>query len=250
MKSQYYSLEGSLYKHSWGVVGQVSTVVESGFTAFGIKNRQKFFLIRGAYPFYLMSSLFLLSFFHFYMDEDFKSQWSTIYHSTFILKFVLTFVLAYVDPAHFQRDPNVEEYIKECRMDLQKNVCPADKWFACFRVFHCQSCKTCTMRYEKHSYLVNKCISANNLPLYWLHIVVEVINASIICFAMCLTFNDNIESELIFFCLYLIVMIGHFGLYIKKFIIHTRSMVTGESLFENENRHRLHYKQDKILSMM
>ena len=50
----------------------------------------------------------MLSYFVYYMDAQFKEQWSSLYYSTFVFKFLLTVVLAYVTPAHFQRDEKVE----------------------------------------------------------------------------------------------------------------------------------------------
>lgn len=46
------------------------------------------------------------------------------------------------------------------------------------------------------------------------------------------TFNDRIDADLIFFIFYLIDGIGHEFLYLKKFIVHTKTMLTGETLHE------------------
>jgi hypothetical protein len=85
------------------------------------------------------------------------------------------------------------------------------------------------MKFEKHSYLVNRCIGASNLPLYWIHIVIELINTSIVFWSLFIIFEERIDSDLVFYILYLICGIGHEGLYLKKLYLHTRTMVTGES---------------------
>lgn len=81
-------------------------------------------------------------------------------------------------------------------------------------------------------YRVNRCIGAKNLPLYWIHILIELINTTIVFCALMVTFNDRIDADLIFFIFYLIDGIGHEFLYLKKFIVHTKTMLTGETLHE------------------
>jgi hypothetical protein len=60
------------------------------------ENRQMFFFLRGAYPFYALSSFFLLTYFYFLTPEYYKEEWEYIYYITFILKFLVTFILAYI----------------------------------------------------------------------------------------------------------------------------------------------------------
>lgn len=88
---------------------------------------------------------------------------------------------------------------------------------AIFRVFHCPHCKHCCHRYEKHSYLVNRCIGANNVAYYWLHCLLEVLNTGIVFWALLITFEERIDSDLVFFILYLTTGIGHFFHFFKKF---------------------------------
>jgi hypothetical protein len=236
--------------YSWQFVGVVSKFVEGKFTKLGVKNRQNFFFIRGAYPFYIFSSFFLMTYLLFGTPTEFYDQWSTLYFTTFILKFLLTFVLIWVDPGTVEKMPAIEEYIKECRIDLQRNKCPHCATVVVFRMFHCQFCKCCTFKYEKHSYLIQKCIGAKNLPIYYIHVVVELINMLIIFWAMMITFDQRIDEDLVFFVFYLTCMFGHLGLYVKKLVVHTNTMIKGESWHERQGGYRLHYKNDKQLSMM
>ena len=101
------------------------------------------------------------------------------------------------------------------------------------------------MRYEKHSYLVNRCIGASNVGLYWIHLLLEVVNSFIVFWALMITFDERIDADLIFFILYLACGIGHFAHYLKKFIDVTISMVTGETLHERQFGLKIHYKNDK-----
>jgi len=50
--------------------------------------------------------------------------------------------------------------------------------------------------------------------------------------SLIITFEDRIDADLIFFILYLTVGIGHEGIYFKKIFVHTRTMLTGETLHE------------------
>mmetsp|Transcript_41141 Transcript_41141/g.30256 ORF Transcript_41141/g.30256 Transcript_41141/m.30256 type:complete len:216 (+) Transcript_41141:637-1284(+) len=118
------------------------------------------------------------------------------------------------------------------------------------RCFHCPHCRKCTLRYEKHSYLFNRCISANNIGLYYLFTCVELLNTSIVFWAVLVTFEDRIDTDLVFFIFYLATAIGHEFLYIKKFCQLTETMVKGETMHERENKLKLHYKMEKQLSMM
>lgn len=62
---------------------------------FPYENRQMFFFIRGAYPFYTLSNLFLFTYFYFMTPKDYKEDWEMFYYVTFILKFLISFYLAY-----------------------------------------------------------------------------------------------------------------------------------------------------------
>ena len=72
--------------------------------ACGIQNRQRLFFIRGPYPVYMLSSLFLMTYFYFYMPEDFQESWGTIYYSTFFAKVFVTFILAFIEPSFVIKD--------------------------------------------------------------------------------------------------------------------------------------------------
>lgn len=89
------------------------------------------------------------------------------------------------------------------------------------------------MKFEKHSFLINRCIGAYNFPLYWMHIVVEVINTGIIAIALISTFFTILDYGLILFAIYILSLSGQFGLYVKKLYVHTKLIITGESLYEN-----------------
>ncbi len=60
---KYYYYEGQVYMYSWQVVAALSMKVEKMFTDMKVENRQYFFFLRGAYPFYTLSNLFMLSYF-------------------------------------------------------------------------------------------------------------------------------------------------------------------------------------------
>lgn len=47
-----------------------------------------------------------------------------------------------------------------------------------------------------------------------------------------ITFEERIDSDLVFFILYLSCGLGHFLHYVKKFIDFTKSMLTGETFHE------------------
>jgi hypothetical protein len=166
------------------------------------------------------------------------------------LKFLLTFLLAGVKPTHVENIPEVERYIRECRVDLSRARCQQENIAVVFRVFHCPHCRRCTMKYEKHSYLVNRCISANNLPLYYLHILVENVNIFIVFWSLILTFDERIDSDLIYFIMYLTCALAHQCLYFKKILVHTKTMLTGETLHERNMGMKLHFKNDRQVSMM
>ncbi len=80
--------------------------------------------MRGAYPFYIISSFFLMSYFYWFAPSDYILTWGNTYLATFILKFLLTFLLVFMLPCHTERIDGVEQYIRECRMDLQRFRCP------------------------------------------------------------------------------------------------------------------------------
>mmetsp|Transcript_40339 Transcript_40339/g.38815 ORF Transcript_40339/g.38815 Transcript_40339/m.38815 type:complete len:208 (+) Transcript_40339:290-913(+) len=205
--------------YSWQMVGALSMYVERFLQNKGYEylDRQPFFFIRGAYPFYIMSSFFLMSYFYFLTDDTFVQSWNLLYLSTFLLKFLLSFVLVFKKPAFIEKQESVEKYIRECRMDLQRFRCPQENQFVVLRCFHCVHCRKCTLRYEKHSYLVNRCISANNIGLYHMFVTTELFNTSIVMWAILVTFEQRIDADLVFFIFYLACVIGHEGLYIKKF---------------------------------
>ena len=87
-------------------------------------DRQVFFYIRGAYPFYLFSSFFLMSYFFFFSPEGFADEWGSFYLFTFFLKIALSFALAIIKPSYNERNDAIEKYIMECRFDLQRFRCP------------------------------------------------------------------------------------------------------------------------------
>ena len=117
--------------------------------------------------------------------------------------------------------------------------------FVQFRAFHCPSCNKCCSRWEKHSYLHNRCISANNLPLYYLHCWIEWIHAVFIGYLVSITFSERIDKELLFFLLYLITTIGYVGIFTKKIIVHSKSILTNSSLWERDMGGKLHYRMKK-----
>lgn len=119
-----------------------------------------------------------------------------------------------------------------------------------YRSFYCPHMKNCAMKYEKHSYLVNTCIGALNLPIYYFHVVVELVNNVIIFFSIILTIDERLDSDLLLFILYFFCSCGHTGLYFKKFLVHTKTMLTGESLHERVMGADCSYKNKKILNMM
>ncbi len=67
---------------------------------------------------------------------------------------------------------------------------------------------------------------------------------------MIVTFEDRIDSDLVFFIMYLTVGVGHELHFLKKLFNTTRSMLTNESEHERTFGFKLHYKNDKQLSMM
>lgn len=79
---------------------------------------------------------------------------------------------------------------------------------------------------------MNTCISANNLPLYYMHIVAELFNTIIVFAAIITTFDERIDSDLLFFILYFFCGCGQLGLYLKKFLVHTKTLLTNETLHE------------------
>ena len=81
-------------------------------------------------------------------------------------------------------------------------------------------------------------------------VTTELFNTSIVLWAILVTFEQRIDADLVFFIFYLACVIGHEGLYIKKFLQHTKSMVTGETMHERLNTYKLHYKMDRQMSMM
>ena len=76
-----------------------------------VKNQQRFFFIRGAYPFYVALSLFLMSYFYFFMDEQFQAIWCIPYYGTFGFKILLTFILAYTPPSWVVKDEELQEFV-------------------------------------------------------------------------------------------------------------------------------------------
>ena len=106
-------LEEKLYSTSWMFLVEYIKGVESVLDTLGIQpqNRQKIFFIRGIYPIYLLTSLFLMSYFYFYMEEDFKTIWSTFYFSLFTVKVLLTIVITFTQPAIVVKDDAINEYI-------------------------------------------------------------------------------------------------------------------------------------------
>jgi hypothetical protein len=115
---RYLKLENQLYNQSWKVVGEVSRVVEAVFQYFGIVNRQRFFFIRGAYPFYIVSSAMMLCFVNYFMPADFKNDWLSVLMTLFCVKFLFTLLLVIIPPSFLENDSKVETYIRNCRMDL------------------------------------------------------------------------------------------------------------------------------------
>lgn len=88
------------------------------------------------------------------------------------------------------------------------------------------------------------------MPYYWLHLLLEVLNTSIVFWALIITFEERIDSDLVFFIMYLTVGFGHELHFLKKLFNVTRSMLTNESEHERNFGFKLHYKNDKQLSMM
>lgn len=88
-----------MYLYSWQVVGQLSMIVEGFFTKMGIpfEKRQKFFLVRGAFPFYLISSLFLLTYFMWLSPEGYYEQWKLLFFGTMIVKVCLVLIFICVN---------------------------------------------------------------------------------------------------------------------------------------------------------
>ena len=122
--------------------------------------------------------------------------------------------------------------------------------FSIFRIFHCPHCKRCTLRFEKHSYLVNRCIGANNAPYYYLHIILENVNTFIVFWSLMITFEERIDADLVFFIIYLFCGFAHQLHYLKKFIVITISMITNETIFEREKAMNIHWKNERQISMM
>jgi hypothetical protein len=83
------------------------------------------------------------------------------------------------------------------------------------------NCDKCIPKFEKHSYLVNRCISPNNFPIYYIIIWLEVITSGIIAYAMGLTFFERLDNDLVFFTLYIMSIVTHVGIFGKRLIIHT-----------------------------
>lgn len=92
---------------------------------------------------------------------------------------------------------------------------------------------------------MNRCIGANNIPYYYLHLLLEVLNTSIVFWALMQTFEERIDSDLVFFIMYLTVGVGHELHFLKKLYNVTRSMVTNETENERIMGFKLHYKNDK-----
>ena len=98
--------------------------------------------------------------------------------------------------------------------------------FVQLRAFHCVNCNRCVARYERHSYLHNRCIGANNLPYYYWHVNLEFWHAAFIFYGVVTSFTRMIDEALIFYLVYIIVSCALMGIYLKKAVSVTRSMLT------------------------
>lgn len=132
--------------YSWQTVATVSVKVEAAFTFLSIPNNKRFwfFPIRGAYPFYLLSSLFLLTYFEFMAHKDFKEDFSDLFYWSFLIKFLLTIIIVFMPPSYVKPIPELERYLKECRIDLTRYRCPKENIGYVFRAYHCNFCERCT----------------------------------------------------------------------------------------------------------
>src|SRR5438132_385613 len=101
--------------YSWQAVASISIKVEAAFTYLGIpvQKRYWFFPIRGAYPFYILSSFFLLSYFEFMAHQDFKETFSELFYWSFLIKFLLSIIIVFMPPKYVKPIPELERYIKE-----------------------------------------------------------------------------------------------------------------------------------------
>lgn len=239
-----------IYTTAWQFMIQYVKVVEDLLHTFGIENKHRFFFIRGPYPVYLLSSLYLMSYFYFFMDEDFQQSWGNFYYGTFMAKIMVTVILAFMEPCWVIKDEAINEFISNYREDLQRNRCPRDEMFVQFRAFHCHNCNRCVARRERHSFLVLRCIGANNFPIYYLHCWLEMINSLVIFYAICLTFTQRLDNDLILFLFYVMIIITYLWMFTKKLIVHSISVFTGSSLWERENEGKLHYRQRHQVTTM
>ena len=107
-----------LYTTAWQFLVEYVKAVEDLLQTFGIKKKHWFFIIRGPYPIYLISSLYLLSYFYFFMDEEFQKTWGNFYYGVFIAKILVTIILVFVEPAYVIKDDAVNEFIANNREDL------------------------------------------------------------------------------------------------------------------------------------
>ena len=73
----------------------------------------------------------------------------------------------------------------------------------------------------------------------------DFINSFIIVWGIILTFNERIDKDLVFFIAYLFCTFGHFILFTKKLLVHTKTMLTNETLHERILASKLHYKCER-----
>lgn len=105
------------------------------------------------------------------------------------------------------------------------------------------------MKFEKHTFLVNRCIGANNLMVYWLISVFEVINLTIVFIGMMAQFEKYIDESFITFLIYFPIIVAHLGVFLKKVIVHGKSIITNETLNERLEYKNILYKHKRLLSM-
>lgn len=59
----------------------------------------------------------------YFSPEKYVEEWSNFYYITLILKFLITFFLAFKTPSFLEKDDRLEEYIRECRVDIRRFKC-------------------------------------------------------------------------------------------------------------------------------
>ena len=59
---------------------------------------------------------------------------------------------------------------------------------------------------------------------------------------MMMSFNDQLDADVIFFIIFLAINTGLLILFVKKACVHTKSIITNETLNERKMGFRFHYK--------